>query len=191
MRGKNAVKLHYALIATALLAMLSFSCQKASGDINDFMNVNSNLNCISPQVILENGANQTSTIYSNNTSAKISINANSTSLDYNYSLNIVNKVASLWEVRLEYYEYVNITRANATIILHNNSTSSEQITISGGNISQTNNYYNLASNATIHIGVVNLVENSSVGKTILYVYLRIKNPSTTTYSLYIITFEFT
>lgn len=191
MRGKNAVKLHYALIATALLAMLSFSCQKASGDINDFMNVNSNLNCISPQVILENGANQTSTIYSNNTSAKISINATSTSLDYNYSLNIVNKVASLWEVRLEYYEYVNITRANATIILHNNSTSSEQITISGGNISQTNNYYNLASNATIHIGVVNLVENSSVGKTILYVYLRIKNPSTTTYSLYIITFEFT
>jgi hypothetical protein len=191
MRGKNAVKLHYALIATALLAMLSFSCQKASGDINDFMNVNSNINCISPQVILENGANQTSTIYSNNTSAKISINANSTSLDYNYSLNIVNKVASLWEVRLEYYEYVNITRANATIILHNNSTSSEQITISGGNISQTNNYYNLASNATIHIGVVNLVENSSVGKTILYVYLRIKNPSTTTYSLYIITFEFT
>lgn len=191
MRGKNAVKLHYALIATALLAMLSFSCQKASGDINDFMNVNSNLNCISPQVILENGANQTSTIYSNNTSAKISINANSTSLDYNYSLNIVNKVASLWEVRLEYYEYVNITRANATIILHNNSTSSEQITISGGNISQTNNYYNLASNATIHIGVVNLVENSSVGKTILYVYLRIKNPSTTIYSLYLITFEFT
>lgn len=189
MRAKNAVKLHYALIAIALLA-IGFSCQKASGDVNDFMNLNSNINCISPQVILENGANQTSTIYSNNTSAKININATSTSLDYNYSLNIVNKVASLWEVRLEYYEYVNITRANATIILHNNSTSSEQITISGGNISQTNNYYNLASNATIHIGVVNLVENSSVGKAILYVYLRIKNPSTTTYSLYIITFEF-
>ena len=191
MRAKNAVKLHYALIATVLLVILSFSCQKASGDINDFMNLNSNINCISPQVILDNGANQTSTIYSNNTSAKISINANSTSLDYNYSLNIVNNIASLWEVRLEYYEYVNITRANATIILHNNLTSSEQIIISGGNISQTNNYYNLTSNATIHIGVVNLVENSSVGQTILHVHLRIKNPNTTTYTLYIITFEFT
>lgn len=191
MRAKNAVKLHYALVATALLVILSLSCQKASGDISDFMNVNSNINCISPQVILENGANQTSTIYSNNTSAKISINANSTSLDYNYSLNIVNNIASLWEVRLEYYEYVNITRANATIILHNNLTSSEQIIISGGNISQTNNYYNLTGNATIHIGVVNLVENSSVGQTILHVHLRIKNPNTTTYTLYIITFEFT
>lgn len=191
MRGKNAVKLHYALIAIALLAILSFSCQKASGNINDFMNTNSNINCTSPQVILENGADQTSTIYISNTSAKISINANSTSLNYNYSLNIVNTVASLWEVRLEYYDYVNITRTDARIILHNNSTSSEQMTISGGNISQANNYYNLASNATIHIGIMNLIENSSVGQTILYAYLRIKNPNTTTYTLYIITFEFT
>lgn len=145
----------------------------------------------SPLVILEHGANQTSTLYTNKTSSKISINANTTSLTYNYSLNIANNNASLWQVRLEYFNYTNIGRINNTIIFHNNSTSSEQITISGGNINQTNNYYNLTSNATIHIGVMNLVENSSVGTTILHVYLRIKTPDTTTYTFYIITLEFT
>jgi hypothetical protein len=165
-------------------------CQRTLGNVDDFMNLNSNYGCVTPLVILEDGANQTSIIYSNNTSAKISIPATSIPLTYNYSLNIVNNNASLWQVRLEYYEYVNITGVNATITLHNNFTSSQQNTISGGNMSQTNNYYNLTSSGTIHLGVTDLIENSSVGKTILHVYLRIKTPNTTTFTLYIITFEF-
>jgi len=57
--------------------------------------------------------------------------------------------------------------------------------------SQTDNYYNLTSNTTIHIGLVNLIEDSSEGTTISHVYSRIKTPDTTTYTLYMITFEFT
>lgn len=190
MRTNRVSTLHRVLIAIALLIILGFMSQRTSGNINDFMNLNLNYGCMAPLVILENGANQTSTIYSNSTSAKIGINATSTSSTYNYSLNIVNNNASLWQVRLEYYDYINITRVNATIILHNNSNSSQQITVNGGNISQTNSYYNLTETAIIHLGIMNLVENSPIGKTFLHVYLRIKTPNTTTYTLYIVTFEF-
>jgi hypothetical protein len=188
-RINQVVELHYVLIGIVLSLILSFPCQKVSGDINDFMNLKSNLSCVTPLVLLKDGANNTSTVYTNNTSAQISIKATSPST-YNYSLDIMNNNASLWKVRLEYFDYINIGRVNTTIILHNNSTSSGQITISGGNISQTSNYYNLTTTATIHIGVMNLVENSS-GTTILRVYLRIKTLNTTTYTLYIVTFEFT
>jgi len=170
--------------------MISCSFRNVFGDINDFMNLNSSTDCVTPSVILENGANATSTVYENNTNAKISIDATSTQSTYNYSLDIVNKNASLWEVRLEYFDYTNISRVNTTIILHNNSTLSEQITISGGSINQSNNYYDLTSDTSIHIGIMNLVENSSEGTTILNAHLRIKTPDTTTYTLYIITFEF-
>ncbi len=190
MRTSHLTKSYRVLIAITLLVTLDFMCQQTSGNVNDFMNLNSNYGCVTPLVILDNGANQKSTIYSNNTSAKISIDANQTSLTYNYSLNIVNNNASIWETRLECYGSTNITRVNAKIILHDNSTSSQQITINGGNINQTNGYYNLASTTTIHLGIMDLIENSPVGKTILNVYLRIKTPNTTIYTLYIITFEF-
>lgn len=186
-----ALNLHRVLLAMALLLLCSCFCTNVSGDVNDFMNLKAYISCVVPLVILENGANNVSTIYVNNTSAKISIDATSAQSTYNYSLNIVNNNASLWEVRLEYFDYVNVSRVNTTIILHNNSTSIEQITINGGNINQTNSYYNLTDNAIIHIGIVDLVENSAVGTTILRVYLRIKTPNTTTYTRYIIKFEFT
>jgi len=150
----------------------------------DYLAVNS------PLVILQNGTDNVSIIYMNDTSAKISINANETPSTYNYSLNIVNNNASLWEVKLEYFNYTDINCVNATIIIHNNSTSSTQIELSGGNITQYNDYYNLTSNTTIHIRVQNLVRNSSE-TTLLHVYLRIRIPNTTTYASYIITFEFT
>ena len=126
----------------------------------------------------------------NSTNAKIGINATSTQSTYNYSLNIVNNNASNWEVRLESFDSTNVSRINTTIILHNNSTSSAQITINNGSLSQSNNYYELADSATIHVGVMNLVEDSE-GTTVLNVYLRIRTPNTTTYTLYTIMFEFT
>jgi len=187
----HALNSHRVLLAVVLLIICGCFCTSVSGDVNDFMNLKAYIDCVVPLVVLEKGINDTSTIYVNSTSAKISINATSTQSTYNYSLNIVNNNASLWEVRLEHFDYANINRVNTTIILHNNSTSSEQITIKGGNIDQTNNYYNLASNEVIHVGVVDLVENSAVGTTILRVYLKIKTPNTTTYTRYIITFEFT
>lgn len=142
-------------------------------------------------MILEHGANQTDTVYENSTSAKITIDATSSSLTYNYSLNIRNNNTSLLEIKLEYFEFTNASRVNTTIVLHDNYTSSEQITLNNGGLSQTGNYYDLTSNSTIHVGVMNLVENSSEGATILQVHLRMRIPNTMTETLYIITFEFT
>lgn len=190
MRAMKTRKLCYLFLAVALVIILDFSQQKAAGDVNDFMNLNANMNCIMPSVILQDDANHTNTVYSGNTSAKISIDADSNSSTYNYSLNIVNNDASAWETRLECYSHTDINH-NSTIILHNNATSSQQITISGGNITQTGEYYALAGNSTIHIGVTNLIENSPTGNTVLQVHLRIQTPDTTTYTLYVITFEFT
>ena len=145
-----------------------------------------------PVVILVNGSDNVSVIYVNNTSAKISINATSNTSTYNYSLNIINQNTSSWEIKIEYF-YFNYANngVNTTIILHDNSTSRQQILINGGTINQTNEYYTLASTATAHIGVMNLIENAPSGTATIKAHLRIKTPNVTTYTLYVITFEFT
>lgn len=190
MKMNHTVKLRYFLLAIALSVVFFCPCRKASGDINDFMKLNSYMDCVVPLVILQNGTNNVSIIYMNDTSAKISIDATPTASTYNYSLNITNNNASLWEVRLEYFDYPGQNYTNSTIILHNDTTSLWQIEIEGENINQNNTYYNLTNTSTIYIGVQNLVENSP-GTTVLSTHLRIKNPNTTIYTLYTITFEFT
>jgi len=191
MKTDQDSKLRYALLAVALSIMLAYSCKPALGDVYDLVDFGTSSSCIAPLVILESGADQTSEIYAHNTSAKITINANSNQSTYNYSLDIVNNDTSPWQVKLEYFNFTNINHVNTTIVLHDNSTSAEQITISDGNINQTDTYYALTSNATIHLGVMDIVENSPGQATILQVYLTIITPNTTTYTLYIITFEFT
>lgn len=188
--NRGAKKLHYVWIAAALSILFVFSCKGAFGTTYDLMNLKSNIECIVPSVVLEDGVNNTSTIYTNSTSARISIDAISTPSTFNYSLNIVNSGANLEEVRLECFSSENVDRVNATMLLHDNVTSSTQIAISGGTMNQTNEYYNLTGTATIHLGIKDLVE-SEEGSTILHVYLRIKELSTSTYDRYIITFEFT
>jgi hypothetical protein len=176
-------------LAVTMLALLTCLLQHASGSSYYALTTQYFAPIESPLVILKNGGNGTGTVYANSTNAKISINATSTQLTYNYSLDIVNNDASSWEVRLERLDSTNIDRINTTIILQNDSTSSEQITVNNGSLSQSNNYYELASNTTIHIGVMNLVRDSE-GTTILNVFLRIRTPNTTTYTLYTIMFEF-
>ena len=191
MKGNSSkIQLHRVLLAIAISLMLIYSCRNVSGNVYDLMNLNSNFSCEAPTVVLGNGANRTSTIYENSTSATITINADPSLLTYNCSLNITNNGSSLWETKLECFETTSTSRVNTTIVLHNDSTSSEQIYLNGSLI-QTDNCYNLTSNSTIYIGVMNLVENSSEGATVLHVYLRMRIPDTTTYTLYIITFEFT
>jgi len=188
---KSNLSVQHVLIAIALLVVLSCICGTAFGDVYDLVGLSHNFSCIEPQVILAGSANGTCVIYTSNTSAKITMNATSTQETHNYSLNIVNNNSGLWKVKLEYLSYSNINRVNATIILHDNSTSKEQLTIYGGNITQTDAYYDLQDSATIHLGVMNLIENSSEQTTVLQVYLRMKSPNSTVYTLYVITFEFT
>jgi len=189
---KNAIKVKYVLF-TLLITMLTtasvfFNC--VQGETSDFMNLKASSVCVTPSVILESGVNGTSIVYVNKTSALIVVDANFTQLTYNYSLNIVNVNDEDFLVRLECTYALNITYVNATIILHNNFTASNQITINSQGLSQSNEYYILQRNSTIYVGIKDLIENSSAGKTILHVYLRIRVPNTSVYTLYLIIFEF-
>jgi hypothetical protein len=190
-KAKLASIRHTVRLAVAMLVLFISVLQSSSGATYYALLKQSYLQIESPLVTLKNGADNVSTIYTNSTSAKISINATPSLLTYNYSLDIVNSNSSAWEIRLENSENTNIGRVNTTIILHSQSISSEQLIVSNGTLTQTNNYVNLPINETIYVGVTNLVENSPAGTTTLNVYLRMKNPNTTTYTIYEITFEFT
>jgi len=185
------MKTRYVILTVALLLCLGYLAVSVLGTVSDFMYLYSNSSYETPLVVLEDGSDQISTVYADGTSAKIAIDATGVSSTYNFSLNVVDYNASLWEVTLEHFSYTDLSLVNVSVILHSNSTLSDQITVSGGNINQTGNYYNLTSNSTIHLGVTDLVENSVVGTTVLQTHLRIRVPNTTTYTLYIITFEFT
>lgn len=186
-------KLHaYVWLVLILPILLNYAFRPASGATYDIMRIESNFTCVSPSVVLQNGTDGISFIYANNTSAKISVNATTVYKTYNYSLNIVNNVSDNYDVKLEVYNSQNTGRiSNATIILHNNSTFSEQIIIDGGVITQSNgNFSSLNASSTIHIKVEDLKESQD-GDSYLYVYLRIKVPNTSVSTLYIITFELT
>jgi len=143
-----------------------------------------------PSLILQEGTDNVSIVYMNETSAKITINFNASQSGFNYTLNISNNSPNSSEIKLEYIDGSGLNCTNATIILHDNNFSLSQIIISGGNITQETPYYYLASNATIYIGVQNLICNIN-GTTILHTNLKIKTPNKTIYALYEITFEFT
>lgn len=142
-----------------------------------------------PTVILQEGIDNVSIVYMNKTSAKITINVNTSQPTFNHTLNILNNSPNSSEVKLEYVDGSGLNYTNATLILHDDSFSLSQILIEGGNISQNTLYYNLAGNSTIYIGVQNLVGNIS-GTTILHTYLQIKELNKKIYALYEITFEF-
>jgi len=179
-----------AWLAIALLTLFIHPPQSASGNAYYALLSQPYAAVETPLVTLENGTDGTSILNANHTNARITIDATQSQLTYNYSLNVVSNNASSCEVRLEEFYNTDISRINATIILHDNSNSSQQITMSGGNLTQTNTYFDLASNGTIHVGVMDLIE-SSEGTTILNVYIRTRTLNTTTYTLYILTFEFT
>lgn len=153
----------------------------------------------------------TPTFYTSNGNAKIKItskNATTTqfqqkmnqvrlvygynsSPNYDYVLAVVNQATSNMTVNLRVYASSNIGRLSNTTISFHDGTSSDQITVSNGNITQSQGAsYNLAANATIYIKMSNL-QATTTDRSYLYVYLKALVPNTTTYSLQIITFEIT
>lgn len=112
-------------------------------------------------------------------------------LNYDYVLKVVNQVADDWKVNLRVYGSSNIGRLlNATIGLYD-GTSSDQIVVSGGVITQSEGaLYDLAGSATIYINISDLQATTS-GTSYLYVYLKILVPGTSVYHLFVITFEIT
>jgi hypothetical protein len=114
---------------------------------------------------------------------------------YDYVLKVVNQVPppDAWNISLKVYDSSNIDRLlNATISFYDGA-SSDQIIVGNGNITQSEGpLYNLPGGvgSTVKISMSNLQASTS-GTSYLYVYLKILVPDTTTYSLYIITFEIT
>lgn len=150
------------------------------------------VSCETPKVILQSGTAGTSIIYTNNTSAKVSVVAPApVPSSYDYVLKVVNQVLDVWNASLKVYNSSNIARlSNMTISFHD-GTSSDQIIINNGTITQSQGAsYDLTGNATIYISISNL-QATTTDTSYLYVYLKILVPNTSTYNLFIIVFEIT
>lgn len=109
-------------------------------------------------------------------------------------LNVVNQATGAWNVSMKVYSNSNIARlSNAIIGFHDATTSSDQIVVSSGSVTQSQGtLFNLpgGSGSTVYISMSNLLANAT-GSSYLYVRLKILTPNTTTYLLYVITFEIT
>jgi hypothetical protein len=142
-----------------------------------------------PEVTLQQGREGNSTVYTNDTSATVIVATPATDLEN--VLRIANQVADNWKVNLNVYNDSDITRlSNATISFQGNSTS-DQIKISGGVITQSEGpQYDLFGYANITISISNLLANTR-GTSYLYVYLKVLVPNTSTYNLLLIFFQIT
>lgn len=111
---------------------------------------------------------------------------------YDYVLQVVNQVADNWTINLRVYDTSNIVpRLLKTTISFHDGTSSDQIIVNDGSVTQTGGPpYSLTGNATIYISMSNL-QATATGTSYLYTYLTIQVPSKSTYTIHIITFEIT
>jgi hypothetical protein len=141
----------------------------------------------SPPVILQN-VTANSVIYTNNTSAKVTVSNDTNNLDV---LEVLNQTSDDWQLQLIKYDDTNIGRlTNCTIWFHDESTTSVQIKIIDGEYNQTvGEYYDLLGNGVDCITITASV--NATGTSYIYTYLQILKPNTSTYALYIITFEIT
>lgn len=137
-----------------------------------------------PLVTLQN-MTPNSTIYTNGTSARITVANNTIALDV---LEILNQTDDAWQLQLLVYNDTNINRlANCTIWFHNGS-ASVQIRITDGNYSQmSEQLYNFEVNSKITITATTITQGTSC----IHTFLKILHPETSTYFLYAITFEIT
>jgi len=142
-----------------------------------------------PKVILQQGTTGNSTIYANKTSALVSVWTNQSA--YDYVLKVTNQVADNWKMSLRVYGSSNIGRISDAIIEFHDGTSSNQIIIQSGSVTQSEGSpYDLTNSATICISISNL-QATTIGTSYLCVYLKILVPNISTYNLLIIVFEIT
>jgi hypothetical protein len=125
--------------------------------------------------------------------ASVKIRTKSSAASYDYVLKLVNKVTNAWNTSLVIYSSSNIDRLlNATIVYHD-GTSSNQIVITNGTVTQSvGQLYNLpgGNGTTIYISVSNLLA-STTATSYLYVYLRLFPASSSPFNVYRITFQVT
>jgi hypothetical protein len=109
--------------------------------------------------------------------------------NYNLVLKTVNQVADAWKIRLRAYDQSNIGRlSNCTIYFYNGGGVSRQIYILSGAYSQQfGSWYDLNGLSTVYIAMT--VSATTNGTSLVYAYLEVHVPGTSTYNLMIITFE--
>jgi hypothetical protein len=106
-------------------------------------------------------------------------------------LKVVNQVTDALNVTLKVYDSSNIGRLSGNTISFQDGTSSDQIIISNGNITQSQgSLYGLGGNTIIYI-CMNSLPSNTTGTSYLYTFLEIRIPGTTMYLQYIIEFEIT
>ncbi len=143
------------------------------------------------KVILQQGTNGSSLVYTNSTSAVISVTSPlDQPQDFDDVLRIVNQASNNWRISLTLYNSSNVERlVNATIVLQNGS-NNDQITINNGNSTQAQGQpCDLMTNTTAHVSIMNLQAANNQTTSLLYTYLRILTPDTSKYDLLTITFE--
>lgn len=115
-----------------------------------------------------------------------------TDYDYDYVLRVNNTDGYPWEIRLLKYSDSNLDRLqNCTVYFHSatDGISSQLVIESGSFISETGPWYDLEETETIYIAMK--TEANSTGISNVYAYLEIRNPGTSTYRQYFITYEIT
>jgi hypothetical protein len=139
-----------------------------------------------PPVELHEGTAQncTSTIYANQTSAKVSVNGTG---DYNYVLNFTEKSGGDWEVRLRAFNESILDGLNCSIYIYDGANSTQIIVQNGSLVQGLGPSYGLNASDTECIWMH--VETSETGISYIYAYLEILIPETTAYVRYVIAFE--
>jgi hypothetical protein len=182
-----------AWLVVTLFVLLGFLFQNVVGNTYFALLTEPYTAVTSPPVILQAGTAGNSIVYINDTSARISAVAPSTTTNYDYVLKVINRASDPWKIRLKAYSQSNIGRlGNCTIYFRNASDGfSGQVYIVDGNYTQqTGPWYDLpASPAERYIVVTLQASNSEVS--CINVYLEILMLDKTTYTRYILTFEFT
>jgi hypothetical protein len=180
-------------LVVTLFVLLGFLFSNVDGNTYFALVTEPRTTVSSPPVALQTGTSGNSTVYLNDTSAKISAVALSTLTNYDYVLKVVNNISDPWKIRLKVYSQSNIGRLNnCTIYFHNASDGfSGQVYIVDGNYTQqTGPWYDLpASPAERYIAVILQANNSEVSY--INVYLEILIPDKTTFAQYVLTLEFT
>lgn len=138
----------------------------------------------SPLVILQSISN--SEVSEANTSAIVTVSNGTADLDV---LGVLNQTSDDWSLQLLRYNDSNINRlVNCTIWFNNGSTDSKQIEIADGQFIQTSgNYYELVGGGVDKITLT--ASTNTTGISYVYAYLKILEPNTSKYALYVITFE--
>lgn len=175
-------KIVYLLVTLILLGSISI----VKGNTYSSIIAQASASASSPLVTLQNITN--SQVFTGDTSAIVTISNGTNNLDV---LRILNQTNDAWQLQLIKYDDNNINRlTNCTIWLNNASTPSTQIEIIDGEYTQVSgDYYNLVGNGADNITLT--VSTNMTGTTYIYTHLKILTPNTSTYSLYIITFEIT